>query len=319
VDMEDTVAFLRERLLLPLERGAFDKKLVERQKKVLLRKLEALQDEKRVYAQKRILEETAEGTAYAVSGDGYQEDLEEISTNLLFDFYRNMVKTAEVKIFFCGGKDAKRNVAELRKDFSGKILWKDGKTQEQLKNGPRFIQEDAKMKQARLLLGFSADTENGRRQAALLLLNQLLGGSPDSVLFRKIREEQGLCYDVKSYLEPMSPYLFVQAGIHEEDARKTGKLILSAIEQLKKEEVAKEKLEQAKENILRQYDGLPDNPWAMVDFFAEQVLQEKELTTEKIQRQIERTEPEDILRAARHLELQVVYLLRGKEEIRDAH
>ena len=175
------------------------------------------------------------------------------------------------------------------------------------------------MEQARLLLGFSADTENGGRQAALLLLNQLLGGSPDSVLFRKIREEQGLCYDVKSYLEPMSPYLFVQAGIHEEDARKTGKLILSAIEQLKKEGVAKEKLEQAKENILRQYDGLSDNPWAMVDFFAEQVLQEKELTTEKIQRQIERTEPEDILRAARHLELQVVYMLRGKEEIRDAH
>ena len=297
-----------------LEKGAFDKETVKRQKKILQRKLEALQDNKKAYARKRVLEETAEGTAYAVSGDGYQEELEEIGTKSLFDFYRDMVETAEVKLFFCGGGEEKQKVLSLRQDFPGKILWKEQEVLEQPKNGPRFVQEYGEMEQARLLMGFSADVENGCRRTALMLLNHLLGGSPDSVLFQKIREEQGICYDVRTYLEPMSPYLFVQAGIDHKDAKETGKLILKAIEQLKKEGVSEEKLEQAKENILRNYDSLSDHPWAMVDFFAEQALQGKELTTEKIQRQIERTDIEDVLRAADHLELKVVYLLSGRED-----
>jgi predicted Zn-dependent peptidase len=166
-------------------------------------------------------------------------------------------------------------------------------------------------------MGFSADVENGCRQSAMHLLNHLLGGSADSLLFQKIREEEGLCYDVKSYLEPMLPYLFIQAGIREEDAKKTGKLILQCSEQLNTEGVFEEKLQQAKENILREYDGISDSSWAMVDFLTDQVLQEKTLTTEKIMRQIERTEVEDIQRAAAHLELQVVYLLGGKEAAQD--
>ncbi|WP_458407417.1 EF-P 5-aminopentanol modification-associated protein YfmF [Anaerotignum sp.] len=314
VDTEEAVAFLKKMVLQPLEKGDFSEKEVMRQKKILKRKLKSLQDDKKAYARKRVSEETAEGTAYAVSGDGYAEDLEEITAKGLFLFYRNLVEQAEVKLFFCGDKEEKSKILGLRQEFPGKVLWKEKEEQEQSKNGPRFLQESAKMEQARLLMGFSADVENGHRRAALRLMNQLLGGSPDSLLFRKIREEQGLCYDVKSYLEPMSPYLFVQAGIDAEDAKETGKLVLKAIEQLKKEGVSEEKLEQAKENILRDYDGMADTPWAMVDFFAEQVLQGKELTTEKFLRSIERTDEEDIIRAANHLELKVVYLLSGKEE-----
>ena len=313
VDAEEALSFFRNRILQPLE-GDFREKVVERKKEILRRRLEGLQDDKKAYARKRAMEETAEGTAYAVSADGYMEDLQEISAKSLFAFYRDMVEQAEVKVFFSGDKTEKDKILSLRQDFPGKLLYKENEETDEPKNGPRFVQENARMEQARLVLGFSADMENSSRQAALLVLNHLLGGSPDSLLFQTVREEQGLCYDVKSYLEPMSPYLFVQAGIKAEDGKKTGKLVLEAIEQLKKDGVSEEKLEQAKENILRNYDGLADSPWAMVDFFAEQALQGKPLTTEKFLRQIERTGVEDIIRAANHLELKVVYLLSGKEE-----
>ena len=314
VDAEEAISFLKKMVLLPLKEDGFQKKTVERQKKILKRKLESLQDDKKAYARKRVSEETAEGTAYAVSGDGYIEDLEEISAKSLFLFYRNMVEQAEMKIFYCGDKAEKEKVLSLRQEFAGKVLWKEKEEQEHPKNGPRFLQETANMEQARLLMGFSADTENSHRKTALLLLNHLLGGSPDSLLFQKIREEQGLCYDVKSYLEPMSPYFFVQAGIDAADAKETGKLVLKAIQQLKEEGVTEEKLEQVKENVIRNYDGLADSPWAMVDYFAEQVLQDQPLTTEKFLRQIEKADMDDIMQAADHLELRVVYLLRGKED-----
>lgn len=313
VDTDAAVSFLKERMTAPLEEGGFSAELVEKQKKYLKRKLSTLQDNKKAYAQKRVSEETAEGTPFGISGEGYAEDLTEIRTEKLFDFYRELMETAKVKIFFCGEKTAGRKILPLRQVFCGRMEPKKEETAEYREKGPRFVQENGKMEQARLLMGFSADTETDCRKAALLVLNQLLGGSPDSLLFLKIREEQGLCYDVRSYLEPMSPYLFVQAGIREEDVPEAGRQIGKAVRRLQEEGVEKEKLEQAKENILRAYDGLEDSPWAMVDFFAEQVLQGKAPTTEKFLRQIEQVEAEDVMRAAAHLRLQVVYLLSGKE------
>ena len=317
IEIAEAISFLRERLFCAVEKGGFSEEIVERQKEVLRRKLEGRQDDKRAFAQKRISEETAEGTDYSISADGYAEDLEEITAKGLFQWYQKVVTQAEVKIFFCGEKGEKKEILSLRQDFSGKVLCKERKKEEQSKNGPRFLQEKVSTEQARLCMGFSADMNNGCRQAAMLLLNHLLGASSDSLLFQKIREEEGLCYDVKSYLEPMMPYLFIQAGIREDDAKKTGKLILQCIEQLKTEGVSEEKLQQAKKNILCKYDGISDSTWAMVDFLTEQVMQGRPLTTEKLLRQIERTEAEDIQRAAAHLELQVVYLLGGKEAAQD--
>lgn len=314
VDTAEALRFLRGRVLGPLQEGDFSEKNVKRQKEILTRKLERLQDDKKAFAAKRVMEETAEGTAYGISGDGYREDLEKMQGADLFAWYRNIVERAEVKLFYCGEKAEKGKVLSFRQEFPGRVPVLEREEQEQSKNGPRFLQETAKMEQARLAMGFSVGGETDRRRAALLLLHHLLGGSPDSLLFQIIREEKSLCYDVKSYLEPMSPYLFVQAGIRAEDGKETGKLVLKCMEQIKKDGVSEEKLQQAKENIIRNYDGLSDSPWAMVDFFAEQVLRGKELTTERFLRMIEKTEAEDIIREANHLELKTVYLLSGKEE-----
>ena len=147
----------------------------------------------------------------------------------------------------------------------------------------------------------------------MLLLNRLLGGDPDSVLFRKMREKEGLCYDIKSYLYPLSPYLFVQAGIEEKDGRAAGKLVLHCIDEMKEELVSAKRLRQAKAAVQRELEELVDYPWKMTDFFAEQVIQGKPLSTGRWLRLIQRVDGEDIRRAAAHLELKAVYMLSGKE------
>lgn len=315
VDVAEGIAFLEE----ILQAEDFSEQLVERQKKILRRKLDALQDDKKEYARSRALEEAAEGTAFALRGDGYAEDLAEVDHKNLYAYYVEVMEQGVAQVFFCGEQADRKKVLLLRNRFGGKVpLLQEKETAESKTGEPRFVSEADNVAQARLILGFRGDTETAGRAAALLVLNRLLGGDGDSLLFRKVREEGGLCYDIKSYRYPLSPYLFVQAGIQEADAKETGKLILQCVEQLKKEEVPAEKLKQAKENILRGYDGLADNPWAMVDFFAEQSLQGKELTTEKFLRQIERVEAEDVMRAAHRLHLKMVYLLGGKGDDKDA-
>ena len=220
-----------------------------------------------------------------------------------------------MKVFFCGEKD--EALLSLRQNFKGKAAAED-EAAPILKEKPHFLREETDAAQARLLLGFLGDVGNSTRETALLLLNQLLGGDPDSFLFRKLREEEGLCYEIKSYRYPLSPYFFVQAGIRAEDAKRVCAELLSCLEEWKKNDICKEKLAHAKESLIREYTALADSPWGMVDFLAEQALQGKELTTERLLRQIERTEAADIVRAAKHFRLQTVYLLQGKERTQDA-
>ena len=314
VETEEMLAFLRERLFAPMQNG-FTEKTVERQKKILRQKLENQRDDKKAFARRRALEETAKGTALAISGDGYAEDLEEISAEGLLAFYRELLETARVKVFFCGEKD--EALLSLRQNFKGKAAAED-EAAPILKEKPHFLREETDAAQARLLLGFLGDVGNSTRETALLLLNQLLGGDPDSFLFRKLREEDGLCYEIKSYRYPLSPYFFVQAGIRAEDAKRVCAELLSCLEEWKKNGICKEKLAHAKESLIREYTALADSPWGMVDFLAEQALQGKELTTERLLRQIERTEAADVVRAAKHFRLQTVYLLQGKERTQDA-
>lgn len=317
VDMEENLNFLRDLILRPLvEQGAFPEDAVERQKKILRRKLRNLQDDKREYARRRALEETAAGTPWAVSADGYEEDLDSIDGKALYEYYGKLLQEGSVMAFFCGDPEERRKVLALRKCFPGRaaLQERDGETGER-KTAPHFIRERKEGEQARLVLGFGAEEmDSGRGRAAFLLMNRLLGGGPDSRLFQEVREEKGLCYDVKSFCYPLSPWLFVQAGIKEEDSRETAGSVLKNIEALEKEGVPRQKLEQAKEDLLREYSGMEDQPWAMVDFFAEQALQGQELSADKFLRRIERLDAGDIRHAAGRLRLKAIYLLGGKEE-----
>lgn len=316
VETEEMLGFLRERLLAPFRNGGFTKEIMERQKKILRRKLERQRDDKKAFARRRALEETARGTAFALSGEGYAEDLEKIDTQELFAFYREILETARGKAFFCGEKD--RTILSLRRDFKGILVAEEGEGTLIPREKPHFVQEETDAAQARLLLGFWGDRENGAREAALLLLNRLLGGDPDAILFQRLREREGLCYDIKSYCYPLSPYLFVEAGIRAKDAKRACREVLFCLEEWKKNDIPKEKLAHAKESLRRQYIALEDDAWGRTDFLAEQVLCGKAPTTERLLRQIEKTEAADVMRAARHLKLQTVYLLQGRERTRDA-
>lgn len=314
VDVEEATNFLRALALRPLtENGAFPEQVVKRQKAILRQKLKALQDDKREFARKRALEETAEGTPWAISADGYEEDLEHIDGKQLYGYYQEILQRAKVMIFFCGEREEKNKILALRREFPGRVAMKEQEEPDFERGAaPRFVSEEAEVEQTRILLGFEA--ENGGNPAAQMLLNRILGGDADSLLFQKVREEKGLCYDIKSFRYPLAPWLFVQAGIRQKDGKDTAKMVMKCVESLQKEPISSKRLQQAKESIRREYEGMEDQPWAMVDFFAEQALQQKELSTERFLRRLERVDAEALSRGAARLKLRVVYMLSEEKE-----
>lgn len=320
VDLKQAAAFLRALLLQPLVRdGAFLPQIVERQKRILQERLESLADDKKAYACKRALEETAAGTAFAVSGNGYAADLADIDARTLYAFYQDLLARAEMRVLFCGERQDRAKLYFLRQDFAGRLARREREQPFFPEREPHLVREKMELEQARLVLGFSGDIRTPARQAALRLLMQILGGDANSLLFRQMREEEGLCYDVKAYLLPLSPYLFLQAGIAERDAPAACRLALDCVQQLRKELLSPKRLEQAKEAFLREWEGLAEHPWAMADFFTDQILQNMPLSLDKFLRQIRRVDAEDIQKAAARLECRAIYLLGVQEKEADRH
>ncbi|NCC14734.1 MAG: insulinase family protein [Clostridia bacterium] len=316
VEVEEAIAFLKAVAVEPLaDNNAFSEEVIKRKKEILARRLAAAKDDKRAYAQRRCLEEAAKGTALEICADGYAEDLEQIDGKTLYDHYLKIVEHGSVKVFFCGEEREKRKLTAFRKVFQG------GEPVTSLqdatilpKQEPAFIKETAVMEQARLLLAFDTKAEWGKRSyAEMLVLNQLFGGDPDSLLFQNLRERDGLCYDIKSYPYPLTGLLFVQTGIKVQDAKKAASGILKELEKLGEDAVDTKKLEQAKTALLRQYQNIADQPWSMVDFSAEQVLGEGERGLDPFLRHIRNVTAEEVCRMANKARVRTIYLLSGKE------
>lgn len=316
VPVEDAIGFIKALVVEPLvENDAFLDEVVKRKKEILAKRLAALKDDKRGYAPKRCLEEAAKDTPVEISADGYAEDLDQIDGKMLYKHYCNIMERGTVKVFFCGDEGEKRKVTAFRKLFQGGEPLSGVVQGEGLPKGePAFIKEHTPMEQARLLMAFDTKAQWGERSfATLLVLNQLFGGDPDSLLFQSLRERDGLCYDIKSYLYPLTGFLFVQTGIKAQDAKQSAVGILKALEELSEAKVEAKKLEEAKNGIIRQYQAIADQPWSMVDFSVEQVLVEGERGLDAFLARVQEVTVEDVCRMANRAVLRTIYLLSGKE------
>ncbi|MEX1386829.1 pitrilysin family protein [Hydrogenibacillus schlegelii] len=87
------------------------------------------------------------------------------------------------------------------------------------------------------------------------VLNRLLGGSMAARLFQRIREDEGLVYDIYSYTAAFrdSGYLAVYAAMHPERAARVEALIAEEIRALIERGPGEEELEAAKRTLIAGY------------------------------------------------------------------
>ncbi|HXE74469.1 MAG TPA: pitrilysin family protein [Candidatus Xenobia bacterium] len=107
------------------------------------------------------------------------------------------------------------------------------------------------LEQVHLCVGAPACPLPDERRYAVSLLANILGGGMSSRLFQRIREKEGLAYavfaDVQAYRD--TGLMTVYAGTARETAQQALHLILMEMRRLKKEPVAVEELQRAKDNL----------------------------------------------------------------------
>src|SRR5699024_1110296 len=204
--------------------NSFDEAIVQREKETLKNRITSVQDDKMAFANQRLIDEMCSEELFSVHTLGYAEDLRAISGKKMFDYYKHVLETNEITIYFVGdfdGIDLERLVGDnVRAKKASEHIRYESSARENvsLRKEAQTIIETEPIHQAKLHLGYRTGvTIADEHYASLQVFNGLFGGFPHSKLFMNVREKHSLAYYAASRIEGHKGLMIVMSGIASED------------------------------------------------------------------------------------------------------
>lgn len=313
--LEPAAALLGELICQPVTRdGLFLEEYFESEKTNLIDAIRSILNDKRSYADSRLLQEMCTGEPYGVPRLGNEQITAALHPQLLFDAYRDLISTSRLEIFYSGSAERSRVEDALRAALADLPRKAPAPLPELaphvLPEEPRFITERLDVTQGKLGMGFSCGSDDA---AALLLGNTLFGGSSNSKLFLNVREKLSLCYYASSLFHRQKGLITVSSGIEFENYQKACGEILTQLEAVQKGKLEAWELEAARSTLLNAYASMGDSQGKLENFFLGQAATGRNETPEMLAEQIRAVAPERIFEAMSTVKLDTVYFLQGKE------
>ncbi len=311
------VDFARQLLLEPLmENGAFCPDFVESEKKNLISTIESQRSDKRAYAAAQLLKLLCKNDAFGLPRLGEIPQVKAIDSQNLYAHYRKTLAQCPVEIFYVGSAEPAAVAALLRPVFAGigrERLTLPGQTP--FRPCEKEDREEVMdIAQGKLGLGFVTPITNGdSRFAAMQLCNCIFGGGMQNKIFDRIREKLSLCYEIGSGYYGSKGILTVHAGIDFDKREAVQAEVLGQLQAMQLGEISQAELSAAKESILSSLRAVYDSPGAMENFFSTAALSGLGRSIQVYSDEIRAASAEDVVAAAKTLELHSTFFLRGDD------
>ena len=197
-------------------------------------------------------------SSYSNNSENLIKNLDLIDENEIKKVYSEALDAKNIKISVVGDVSDTELINEFSKIFSSKKS-KGNKIKDFIttkyvpsKNSEYTI-EKGDLKTAWVLLGYKGvDIFNEKEKATLEIINAILGDGMSSRLFRDLREEKGLAYQVGSinYQYALDGAFLTYIGTNPKNINEAKNGILAQINTMKTEFITQKELDSAKEKIL---------------------------------------------------------------------
>ena len=312
------IDLLEEVIFSPyLPGGVFSEEYVKSEKKMALLEIDSLVNNKARYARQRMIEHMCRLEPYSTCALGEKREISKIGAESLFAYYKELIRTARIEIFFVGRFDEKAVEERVLKLFAQKERKFVPLPQPSIRTrakGVKEVTEEMDITQANLVMGFRTGVSIYDPQwRAMSLYNSVLGGSLTSKLFCVLREKMCLCYSISSYPDALKGIMTVYAGIASENRELAIKEALHQMEEIRLGNITPEELENARGALTHALRGLGDNPGALADWFLPRILAGVFSTPDEIIKELSLLTKEDVVGVSENITLDTVYTLKGKE------
>ena len=314
--LEPVADLLGELICDPVtERGRFVPAYFESEKTNLLDAIRSIINDKREYADSRLLQTMCADEPYGVPRLGDEAGAERIQPKRLYALYQELIATARLEIFYSGSAPRERVEHAMLSALSA--LPRDQVRDIALfqPHPPRpevlRVEEALDVTQGKLGMGFACGSDD---YAAMMLGNTLFGGSSNSKLFLNVREKLSLCYYASSLYHRQKRVITVSSGIEFADFQRAYDEILAQLEAVKNGDLEDWELEGARSTLLNAYASMDDSQGKLENFYLGQAATGQSETPEELAEQVRDVSPERICRAMEAVSLDTVYFLRGEDE-----
>lgn len=313
--LEPTCALLGELFLDPVTRnGRFLSDYVDSERTNLIDSIRALRNDKRDWAEVRLLQEMFAGEPYGVLRLGDEATAARINNQKLFTHYQQLLAASRVELFYCGSASQARVAEGMCRAFAAlpRTTVAEGAPVMRLQAPaqPRFVTEEMDVTQGKLSMGWRCDTDD---VPAMTMANLLFGGSSNAKLFLNVREKMSLCYYASSSYARSKSVMTVSSGIETKDFQRAYDEILRQLEQVKAGCWEEWELSGALATMCSALTALPDSQEALENYYLGQTATGAGETPEELAAALTAVTPARIMAAAESCGLDTVYFLKGKE------
>lgn len=316
--LEPMMAFLEELLLeSPLEKGGFLPAFVESEKKNLISAIESELNDKRAYAMKRLLRAMCREDSFGLSRLGEPQQVADIDPVVLYRHYRKILRESPIELFYVGSAQPEQ-VAQLLRPLLARLdrapiprLPQTG-----FHSCPgQTLSEAMEVSQGKLCMGFTTPITNRDPEfPAMQVLNTLFGAGMTSKLFMVIREQMSLCYSIGSGYYGSKGIVTVSAGIDFDKEALTAQEVLHQLEKCRQGQITQEELTAARQALLSGLRATHDSPSAIEGYYATAALSGMGMTPQQYMQAVEAVTMEDVVAAARSLQLHTTFFLKGADQ-----
>ncbi len=323
--LDGVMELLADMILHPLTDpdGNLRADAVEKEKQALCDSLRSQRNDTRAWAGNRLREIMCEGEPYGLPIGGRVESVGDYTASDVTNRYRAMLARTRMEVFYTGRDSAEDVERAFRSAFGG---WHPERLSIPFTpphvppSIPRREGEDMKVSQGKLCMGwacgenFTTLCRDPDALAAYAVCNEIFGVMQNSLLFRRVREELGLCYFCDSALDMTKGILWVSCGIRPDKRAEAEEAIMAELSALQRGEIDPADVELAKLSLRNGYRQLKDSQSSLEIFSFGHILNG---TTDTPDRELERilaVTPADVAKVAASFCPDTVYFINGTAE-----
>jgi len=287
-------------------------------KKLLKEKIDTIKENPSFYSNLRMLEEMDNKSVISYRSIGYISDLEKINEKNLYEYYLDILKNDIVDIFIIGNVDPSKvfkistklfNIDTIKKESLSHIV-----NHKKYRKNVKIVKEKMDIEQSKLIIGFKLkDLTDFERKYVMGIYSYILGGGPDSKLFKEVREKNSLCYSINSSYNGVYNILKISAGINSKNYSKTIKLIKQAIKDMSLGNFDDRDIKCAFMTYKNTFKEVMDNQSSILSSYVSMEYLKLD-PYDKREKEILKVTKDMIVSVSSKINLDTIYLLEGTDE-----
>ncbi|UQS85182.1 insulinase family protein [Apilactobacillus apisilvae] len=313
--LKSAFKFLKSVIFNPLSDGKkFDDDTFNLQKSNIQKYIKSLVDDKQYYSSiklKELFYKDDPKRGKFLFGKTNQYD--DITSNNEYDYYLDVIKNNNINFSILG----EFNDDDIIKYINSMNILSRQNTyfiDKYIHNSSNLqkIIENSKSTQSNLNLAYKLPIYYDDEDFfAALIFNAVFGGTPQSKLFKNVREKYSMAYYANSTYNALNGVLIVNSGIDAINANKVQTIIDEQLNSIKVGKIDLDLLNSIKAEMINAKKSILDNPRQILEQSFVNILLSREINFDQWCERINKVTVEQIAQVAKKVKLQTSFLLKG--------